>query len=62
VWARVSMQAAWVNFAATGSPATAALPWPAFGNSAQMLSLLPPQPQLQTNFATRHHCAFWAAG
>ena len=57
-----SMQAAWVNFAATGSPATAALPWPAFGSSAQMLSLVPPQPQLETDFATRHHCAFWAAG
>jgi para-nitrobenzyl esterase len=57
-----SMQAAWVNFAATGNPATAALPWPAFGNSAQMLSLVPPQPQLETDFATRHHCAFWAAG
>jgi para-nitrobenzyl esterase len=57
-----SMQAAWVNFAATGSPASAAVPWPAFGGSQQMLSLVPPQPQLETDFATRHHCAFWAAG
>jgi para-nitrobenzyl esterase len=57
-----SMRAAWTNFAATGSPATAALPWPAFGGSAQMLSLVPPQPQLETDFATRHHCSFWAAG
>ena len=57
-----SMRAAWVNFAATGSPATAALPWPAFGGSQQMLSLVPPQPQLETDFAARHHCAFWAAG
>ena len=57
-----SMRAAWVNFAATGSPATAALPWPAFGRSQQMLSLVPPQPQLETDFAARHHCAFWAAG
>jgi para-nitrobenzyl esterase len=57
-----SMRTAWVNFAATGNPASAALPWPAFGDSAQMLSLVPPQPQLETNFATRHHCAFWAAG
>jgi len=58
-----SMRAAWANFAATGNPATAALPWPAFSTgSAQMLSLVPPQPQLETDFATRHHCAFWAAG
>jgi para-nitrobenzyl esterase len=56
------MRAAWVNFAATGSPATAAVPWPAFGGSAQMLSLVPPQPQPETDFASRHHCAFWAAG
>jgi para-nitrobenzyl esterase len=58
-----SMRAAWVNFAATGNPATAALPWPAFSaGSTQMLSLVPPQPQLETDFTTRHHCAFWAAG
>jgi para-nitrobenzyl esterase len=59
-----SMRAAWANFAATGNPATAAVPWPAFGSagSAQMLSLVPPQPQIETDFAARHHCAFWAAG
>jgi para-nitrobenzyl esterase len=55
--------AAWAHFAATGNPATAAVPWPAFGaGSAKMLSLIPPQPQLETDFAARHHCAFWAAG
>jgi para-nitrobenzyl esterase len=57
-----SMRAAWANFAATGNPATAAVPWPAFGGSAQMLSLVPPQPQVETDFPARHHCAFWAAG
>ena len=59
-----SMRAAWANFAATGNPATAALPWPAFDGtgSTQMLSLVPPQPQIETDFTTRHHCAFWAAG
>jgi para-nitrobenzyl esterase len=57
-----SMRTAWASFAATGNPATAAVPWPAFGGSAQMLSLVPPQPQLETDFAARHHCAFWAAG
>ena len=58
-----SMQAAWAHFAATGNPATAAVPWPSFGaGSAKMLSLIPPQPQLETDFAARQHCAFWAAG
>jgi len=58
-----SMRAAWANFADRGTPATRAVPWPAFGaGSAQMLSLVPPQPQLETDFATRHHCAFWTAG
>jgi para-nitrobenzyl esterase len=58
-----SMRTAWANFAATGNPASAAVPWPAFStDSAQMLSLVPPQPQLETDFAARHHCAFWAAG
>src|SRR5215470_12439513 len=41
-----SMRAAWANFAATGNPASAAVPWPAFNGSAQMLSLVPPQPQV----------------
>jgi para-nitrobenzyl esterase len=58
-----SMRAAWANFAARSNPATRAVPWPAFGaGSAQMLSLVPPQPQIETDFAGRHHCAFWAAG
>jgi para-nitrobenzyl esterase len=58
-----SMRAAWAHFAATGNPATAAVPWPAISaNSTPMLSLVPPQPQLETDFATAHHCSFWAAG
>jgi para-nitrobenzyl esterase len=59
-----SMRAAWANFAARGNPATAAVSWPSFGGAhhARMLSLVPPQPQVETNFAGRHHCAFWAAG
>jgi para-nitrobenzyl esterase len=56
-----SMQAAWADFAARGNPATAAVPWPAFGASGRMLSLIPPQPQPETDFAARHHCSFWAA-
>ena len=59
-----SMRTAWVNFAATGNPASAAVPWPGFsgGNDAPMLSLVPPQPQVETDFAVQHHCSFWAAG
>jgi para-nitrobenzyl esterase len=59
-----SMRAAWADFAATGNPASAAVPWPAFDGAggAQMLSLVPPRPQIETDFASRHHCAFWAAG
>jgi len=59
-----SMRAAWANFAASGNPASAAVPWPAFGSSdgAQVLSLVPPRPQVETDYATRHHCAFWSAG
>src|SRR5580693_9249861 len=42
-----SLRAAWAHFAATGNPATAAVPWPAISaNSTPMLSLVPPQPQL----------------
>jgi para-nitrobenzyl esterase len=59
-----SMRAAWANFAASGSPATATVPWPAFGGSggAQMLSLVPLRSQVTTDFAAAHHCSFWAAG
>jgi para-nitrobenzyl esterase len=59
-----SMRAAWAAFAASSNPATAAVPWPAFSGSggSQMLSLVPPQPQPETDFSALHHCAFWAAG
>jgi len=58
-----SMRAAWANFAASGNPASQAVPWPAFtADSMQMLSLVPPQPRVEPDFAARHHCAFWAAG
>src|SRR5262249_45718869 len=44
-----TMRAAWASFAATGNPSTAALPWPAF-DEARVVSLVPPQPQIETNF------------
>src|SRR6266566_6789862 len=53
-----AMKQDWTNLAKTGIPATG---WPRFtGTSQQMLSLVPPQPQPETNFSAEHHCAFWA--
>jgi para-nitrobenzyl esterase len=57
-----SMRAAWASFAATGNPSTRALAWPPVGNGTQVMSLVPPHPQLETDFAAAHHCSFWAAG
>ena len=56
-----SMRAAWANFAASGNPSTTAVPWPSF-DQAHIMSLVPPQPHVETDFASRHHCSFWAAG
>jgi para-nitrobenzyl esterase len=53
------MRAAWANFAATGDPSTAALPWPSFGDGGQVMSLA--QSQVDTDNASRHHCSFWSA-
>lgn len=57
-----SMQAAWANFAASGDPSTATVPWPSFGDGGTGMLLVTPQPQIDSEFAVRHHCAFWAAG
>jgi para-nitrobenzyl esterase len=59
----VSMKHYWTDFAAQGFPSSAGQPqWPAFSsNGQQMLSLIPPQPQVETGFAAEHHCAFWAS-
>jgi para-nitrobenzyl esterase len=56
------IRAAWANFAATGTPSTPAVHWPHFHNSTHVMSLEPPQHQLENDFATKHHCSFWAAG
>ncbi|WP_165546510.1 carboxylesterase/lipase family protein [Kribbella soli] len=55
-----SMRAAWVNFAKTGNPSTPSTYWPASGHTGRVLSLVPPAPQLSTDFAARHHCATFA--
>jgi len=53
-----AMKQDWTNLAKTGIPAPG---WPKFTSaSQQMLSLVPPAPQVETNFAAQHHCAFWA--
>jgi para-nitrobenzyl esterase len=57
-----SMQRYGADFAARGFPSSAGQPrWPGFGRLSQrMLSLVPPQPQAETDFAVEHHGAFWA--
>jgi len=57
-----SMRQYWTSFAARGFPSSPGqLPWARFGRlSQQMLSLVPPHPQAETDFAVAHHCAFWA--
>ena len=57
-----SMRADWANFAARGDPSSRALPWPSFGDGAKVLSLVPMQSTVETDFAAAHHCSFWAAG
>jgi para-nitrobenzyl esterase len=57
-----SMQRYWTNFARSGSPsAPGAPPWPRFDDGQRMISLVPPTPRAETDFAAEHQCAFWAA-
>jgi para-nitrobenzyl esterase len=56
-----SMRAAWANFAATGNPSSQSVPWPSIGNDERFLSLLSPQPNVEDDFSSIHHCDFWAA-
>ena len=59
-----AMQQEWTSFARSGVPSAAGAPaWPRFTGTAQtMLSLVPPKPVPETNFAAEHRCAFWALG
>ena len=54
-----SMRTDWASFAASGNPSSRALPWPSF-NGTRVLSLVPLQSQVTTDFAAAHHCSFWA--
>ena len=56
-----SMRTDWASFAASGNPSSRALPWPSF-NGTRVLSLVPLQSQVTTDFAAAHHCSFWATG
>jgi para-nitrobenzyl esterase len=56
-----SMRTDWASFAGTGNPSSSALPWPSF-NGTRVLSLVPLQSQVTTDFAAAHHCTFWAVG
>jgi para-nitrobenzyl esterase len=58
-----AIQHYWTNFSKFGTPNNPGAPFwepynPAVGN---FQSLIPPTPAPETNFATAHHCAFWAA-
>jgi para-nitrobenzyl esterase len=57
-----SMRHYWAHFAARGFPSSPGQPlWPRFNSHSQkMLSLVPPEPQVETDFAAAHHCDFWA--
>jgi hypothetical protein len=57
-----AMKQDWTSFATRGFPTSSAAPrWPRFDTASQrMLSLIPPQPSVETGFAAGHHCAFWA--
>jgi para-nitrobenzyl esterase len=57
-----SMRAAWASFATSGDPSTAAVPWPSVAGGAQVMSLVSPQPHVETNFATKHRCSYWFGG
>ena len=57
------MKGYWTNFAKNGFPSSFGAPfWPLFNGLTQpMESLIPPAPQIETNFASTHNCAFWTA-
>ena len=57
-----TMRAAWASFAATGDPGSHDVPWPSIGHHERVLSFAQPSSVVEDNFASSHHCGFWAAG
>jgi para-nitrobenzyl esterase len=57
------MKGYWTHFAKRGLPSSFSTPfWPRFNDLTQKVqSLVPPVPQTETDFASAHNCAFWAA-
>ncbi len=51
----------WTNFAHASTPNGRGVPsWPGYANTSDtFLSLAPPLPMPETNFANDHQCAFW---
>ena len=56
------MRKAWANFAADGNPSSRKVPWPAIGRRERILSFVSTRPVVEDDFASMHHCGFWAAG
>lgn len=56
------MQQYWANFALSGDPNGDGLAyWPVYDNDARRVLVLKPEGSaVETDFDTRHHCAFWA--
>ena len=55
------MRQDWTDFAKTGVPGRPGA-WPKFGpDGPATLSLVPPRPQVETDYAAEHQCGFWAA-
>jgi hypothetical protein len=53
------MKTCWASLAWTRFPSP--LTWPRFDPaSQQVLSLIPPRPQVETSFSAEHQCAFWS--
>ena len=57
-----SMRTAWANFAAERRPVVGSSAVAVVQRGSNVLSLVSPQPQVETTFAPTHHCSFWAAG
>ena len=54
-----TMRRYWTNLAKVGDPAPS---WPRFTAARERtLSLVPPGPRIETDYAAEHHCGFWAA-
>jgi para-nitrobenzyl esterase len=58
-----TMRAAWASLAAAGDPSSQSdVRWPSFNATQQrVLSLVTPASVVIRDFASRHHCSFWAA-